>query len=86
MNYTKGEWKRHNTPNGEHIWGGDEHIADFDGENANANAKLCAAAPDMYQALNAIIARRTECHQAEAAHTPHEIELACNAIAKAEGK
>ena len=53
MNYTKGVWERHNAPNGEHIWVGDEHIADFDGENCNADAKLCVASPDMYEALKA---------------------------------
>lgn len=29
MEYTKGEWERHNAPNGEHIWCGDKHIADI---------------------------------------------------------
>ncbi len=55
MEYTKGNWERHNRLYGnevtEHIWCGEKHIADFDGDNATANAKLCVAAPDLYEAL-----------------------------------
>ena len=56
-NYTK-EWRRFNRLYGtevtEHIWCGDEHIADFDGKDATANAKLCVAAPKLYEALKAL--------------------------------
>ena len=55
MEHTKGNWERHNRLYGtmvtEHIWCGDKHIADFDGENATANAKLCVVAPALYDDL-----------------------------------
>jgi hypothetical protein len=51
-----------------------------------ANAQLISAAPDMYEALKAIIAKRTECHESETAYIPPEIELAYKAISKAEGR
>ena len=50
---------------------------------ANSNSQLIAAAPDMYEALQAIIDKRMECHETEAALIPHEIELAYKALAKA---
>jgi len=56
------------------------------GGEDEANANLIAAAPDMYDALEAIIAKRTESHETEAAYIPPEIELAYKAKAKAEGK
>ena len=55
MDYTRGKWERYNAPNGEHLWCGDKHIADFDGENANADAKLCVVAPLLYEALGCVL-------------------------------
>ena len=54
MEYTKGEWVKYNRLYGtevtEHIWCGDKHIADLDGEDATANAHLIASAPMLYEA------------------------------------
>ena len=44
------------------------------------------AAPDMYEALRGIIARRMECHEVESASIPSEIGAVYKALAKAEGK
>jgi hypothetical protein len=51
----------------------------------NINCTLHKSAPDMYEALKAIIAKRTECHESETAYIPPEIELAYKAIEKSEG-
>jgi len=88
MNYTKGKWERHSAPNGYHIWCGNKHIADVgdkEDKEQSGNAYLISAAPDMYEALKATIARRMECHETESAYIPPEIELAYKALAKAEG-
>lgn len=91
MNYTKGKWERHNAANGEHIWCGDEHIADLDGDNANANAKLVVSAPDLYEVCKAIVAERTRCLNVPGPVTVREIydldkmdRIARRALAKAE--
>ena len=39
----------------------------------------------MYTALKAVVTRRMESHETEAAYVPPEIELAYKALAKADG-
>ncbi len=53
---TEGKWERHNRLYGdevtEHIWCGDEHIADLDGKNASANANLIVSCVNACKSVN----------------------------------
>ena len=51
-----------------------------------ADAQLVTLAPHMYEALKAIVAKRTECHEAEAAFVPSEIEAAYKILAEVDEK
>lgn len=92
MNYTKGEWKVASTGfdreyrkfivlDNEWLWITAEAKGETE-EEAEANAHLVSAAPEMYEALKAIIdeARGTDRFGGD------QITDALNAIAKAEGK
>jgi len=91
MEYTKGEWKRY----GRHIHINTNNTSDeiagvlcpgwMPREEAQANAHLIAAAPDMYEALKEI----TELAPRAMLKLPYAIqavEIAEKALAKAEGK
>ena len=54
--------------------------------DAEENARLISAAPDLYYALKAILNKRVECHETESSYIPPEIEMAYKVIEKAEGK
>ena len=93
MNYTKGEWK---VEDATQVVVGERLVANTGGYSTNytlereqneANARLIAAAPDMYEALKDII------EQAEKTHFPIGADLANSirvfgkqAIAKSERK
>ena len=88
--YTKGEWQKWSSPSGGHIWCGDKHIADTDGEDAIANAHLIASAPDCYEGL--VEADRIICELCKRLNPQHEGCVWCEdrverlkAIVKAEG-
>ena len=49
-----GEWEAWTAPNGGHIWCGETHIADTDGEDALANTHLIVAAVNACIKLNPI--------------------------------
>lgn len=84
--HTKGEWVKYNRLYGtevtEHIWCGDKHIADLDGEDATANAHLIAAAPDMYEALKEALMDIGKTGYTKVRH----IVAMQEALSKAEGK
>ena len=90
--FTPGPWSLcnwmvgNNTPTGEvTICGpeGDEHICTMDGnENNQANGNLIAAAPAMYEALQATLAYFLRSKQT---HAP-EVQIIRQAITQAEGR
>jgi len=98
MNYTQGEWLviGHNNLVAVLRKSRYVHIADCEPGNflksdipqneVAVNSQLIASAPDMYEALKAILNKRVECHETESSYISPEIELAYRAIAKAEGK
>ena len=94
MNYTTGEWTKGDRGSIDDKEGypiaivfPDTRLASNDSiAKRVANANLIAAAPEMYKALKAIIAKRMECHETESASIPSEIETAYKALAKAEGR
>lgn len=87
MEYTKGNWERYNAPNGEHIWCGSEHIADFDGKNASENARLCVSAPKLYEALKELCLVYYMAERSYLVGTdPSYWKKALKIIAKVEGK
>ena len=59
--FTKGEWRRHYSPNGQEYVicdgrrNGGYAVASLSGSNSKANAHLIAAAPEMYAMLDAAI-------------------------------
>ena len=91
MNYTKGEWKARLLA-GDWIISTDEELICRNVRHFNVH--LIAAAPDMYEALRAIIAEGTraveECQLDKPVREIYEIDvvdgLARKALAKAEGK
>lgn len=94
-NYTQGPWKAaqafiENSPciwvvtNGK--WGA-PNIAKFEGENAEADAMLCAAAPELLDALKAMREFMSLEEGDGADEQGHDIaKLVDAAIAKAEGR
>ena len=93
MEYTKGEWT---VEGGTQVVSGNRLVANtggyttnysFEREQNEANAKLIAAAPDMYQALkDCITSIKTAMHFDTAEHLDGALGVAKDAIAKAEVK
>ena len=87
MNYTKGEWKLKVSKTGWQI-GSEHHLiayyASTQNPEAEANAHLIAAAPDMYEALKFLVA--WDASYDDAALISKACSYARKAIAKVEGK
>ena len=95
MKYTKGEWKVRHPINCDYLiytgeYGkGITQVAQIieSYPNAEANAYLIAAAPDMYEALKGLaIAYNVDGEGVIVNQDPHYWQQALKAIAKAEGK
>lgn len=100
MNYTKGEWKirQHGVTSQIYIETPDrprtKEYQIAEGIYNEANARLIASAPELYEALKRIIAEGTRCldvvQQDKPVHEIYNIDevdrIARLAIAKAEGK
>lgn len=92
MNYTKGEWRIHKSLPDDIIYSEtDEGIVNLarirhqevPEQAQEANAHLIATAPDMYEALKAII---EECPDPQLPYGKAVVRIATEALAKAEGK
>ena len=100
MNYTKGEWTIQELPHDFDFRSGKAYAirdnrncclatvgdvdAIFDGEESQANARLIAAAPDMYEALRIAIRALQDNDIDES--MAGEFEILTDAISKAEGR
>ena len=82
--FTKGEWRRHYSPNGQEYVicdgrrNGGYAVASLSGSNSKANAHLIAAAPEMYAMLKDISWRYP--------NSPHITNPISELLAKARGE
>ena len=96
MEYTKGEWKakkttvvipsKHDSNMTDFVVAQTDIYCSVEGKEAEANARLISAAPDMYEALRALSFQFASAVEKPYSKDKEIYEQAQKALAKAEGK